>query len=298
MVGDSLSTGRQRYTTLAAVGWVIALLCAIPVRAQERPVERHGFSGPEGRLLAFYSASMAFSPAGLTSAGRLSFGVEVSYVPYLDEAQRRPSIDKPEATNLAPLFPRPRVGVRLRGLHLEGSWVPPLRLFDVEANLVGASVSGIAWQGNGWAMAPRLWVTAGRVRGAITCAASAMLDKGPDLATYYAAVCHGRESDDWFEPRMLGAELLASRLLRDGAILAYAGAGGRLDRSRFDIGVLRSDGSRDPDHPVLELRATRPHLTAGATWKPRSPIAVGGELFWAPGSLLTARATMRWNAAP
>src|SRR4029434_1502867 len=52
---------------------------------------------------------MPFSPAGMApDESRLSVSLEVSHVPSLNEAQRRPSIDKPESTNLAPFLPRPR----------------------------------------------------------------------------------------------------------------------------------------------------------------------------------------------
>jgi hypothetical protein len=97
---------------------------------------------------------------------------------------------------------------------------------------------------------------------------------------------------------MVAAELLASRVLVGSTITGYAGLGGRVDRTRFDIGVRRPDGARDTDHPVLALRATRPHMALGVTWAPRPGLASGIEAFYAPGSLLTARATWRWSPRP
>lgn len=294
MVGERLSTSRRRYTThsLLAVG-----LLAAPLGAQGRVVERHVFAEPEGRLLAFYAAAMAFTPAGLVP-DRTAAALEVTWVPRLDEAQRRPSIDKPEATNLAPFFPRPRGAVRLGSLLLEGSWIPPISVFDAKANVLAASVSTTAWRAGGWHLVPRLWGVTGRVRGTITCAASAMLGRGSALETYYQAVCHGRESDDWFEPRLLGAEALLTRALGGGGVRGYAGAGARLDRTRFDIGVIRQDGSRDQDHPILALRATRPHVMLGAEWRTTGTLATGAELFYAPGSVLTVRVSGRWSPRP
>jgi hypothetical protein len=43
---------------------LLPLLATSAAHAQERVLEQHGFTDPEGRLLAFYSAAMAFSPAG------------------------------------------------------------------------------------------------------------------------------------------------------------------------------------------------------------------------------------------
>jgi hypothetical protein len=261
--------------------------------AQERTLERHIFSEPEGRLLAFYSAAMAFTPAGLPpDDSRVAFMLEVSHVPSLNRDQRRPSIDKPESTNLAPFFPRPRLSVRLGNWTAEASWVPPMRVFDVEANLGAVSLAAPAMQIGPLRLQPRAWGVTGRVRGSMTCSTREMIGRGADLELYFNTVCHARESDDWFEPRMLGGELVASRAI--GGASAYAVIGGRIDRTRFDIGVLTAIGERDQDHPILELRATRPHLALGASWRVRREVSAGAELFYAPGSLLTARVSGRW----
>ncbi len=267
--------------------------------AQARVVERHGFGEPEGRLLAFYSAALAFSPAGLApDNARASLVVEVSHIPWLNRAQRRPSIDKPESTNLAPVFPRPRASFRAGSWRAELSWIPPIRVFDAEANVFGAALSGPSFTAGEVVVTPRAWATFGRVKGTMTCAASEMQGKGPDLELYYSAVCHGNESDDWFEPRMAGGELVAWRGTADAGVTAYALLGARVDRTRFDIGVLTDLGTRDPDHPILQLRAFLPHGAAGVSWRARPRVTVGGEVFYAPGSLLTARASARWAVKP
>lgn len=293
IVGAGLYTCRRRYITL---GLAAVSLLGVPWRAagaQDRVLERHSFSDPEGRLLAFYSAAMAFSPAGFApDESRLSFQLEVSHVPYLDRAQRRPSIDKPESTNLAPFFPRPRAAVRIGSWRAEASWIPPMRVFDVRANLTSVAIAGPPVRFGTLSIAPRVWGTIGRVRGAMTCSTSEMLGKGADLELYYGTVCHGRESDDWFEPRTVGGELVGSRSL--GGARAYAVLGARVDRTRFDIGVLTFTGDRDPDHPILQLRAFRPHGAVGASWRLRGGVYAGGEVFYAPGSLLTGRVSGRW----
>lgn len=238
---------------------------------------------------------MAFSPAGMApDESRLSLSLEVSHVPYLDEAQRRPSIDKPESTNLAPFFPRPRGALRAGNWIVEASWIPPMRVFDVEANLVSAAIVAPSVRVGTWSIAPRAWGTFGRVKGAMTCSSETMVGHGSDLELYYATVCHGRESEDWFEPRMLAGEGVASRSLGSGGGRLYAVLGGRVDRTRFDIGVLTFDGARDQDHPILQLRTVRPHGALGASWRVRRGILAGAELFYAPGSLLTGRVSGKW----
>jgi len=178
IVGAGQYTCRRRYITIRALrrgASLVALLTALPgVSQAQRVTERHPFSDPEGRLLAFYSAAMAFSPAGMApDESRLSVSLEVSHVPYLNAAQRRPSIDKPESTNLAPFFPRPRGALRVGNWTVEASWIPPMRVFDVEANLLSAAIAAPPVTIGDFSIAPRLWGTFGRIRGSMTCSTTA-----------------------------------------------------------------------------------------------------------------------------
>ncbi len=271
-------------------------LLAVPTDAQESATGRvhqlYTANQPEGRLLAFYSAAMVFTPLGMLARGeRWSVGLEGTWIPMLNESQRRPGIDKPETTNLAPILPRPRLAVRTRLADLDASWVPPLKVADARANLFAVAASRTLGRWRGINVTPRLSVVGGRVRGAITCNARTAAQGGATLATYYAAVCHGHESDDWFEPRIVAAELVASRPLpgRVSRGLVWIALAERVDRSRFDIGVQRTDGSRDLDHPVLQLRDVRPHASVGARWRLSNRTVAAAEGFYAPGSLATLR---------
>ena len=252
---------------------------------------------PEGRLLAYYSAAMVFSPAGSLPLGaRWTVGLEGSWIPMLSASQRRPGIDKPETTNLAPLLPRPRLSVRTALATFEASWVPPVTVAHARANLFAFAASRSVGSWHGFAFMPRLSIVGGRVQGAITCNRGTVAGGGTALATYYAAVCHGRDSDDWFEPRLAAAEIVVRRVLSHGGevprasrVQAWLAVGGRADRSRFDIGVQRADGSRDLDHPVLQLRAMRPHASVGGAWRLGGRLTAAMEAFYAPGSLATLR---------
>jgi hypothetical protein len=284
-----------------AVLTMLAVLASTSVSrlgAQARDHERHGFDTSQGRLLGFYSAALAFTsggPALEARPGAIELGLEATYVPYLTRDQRSAGSDKPQSSNLAPALPRPRLAVALPGrLRAEASWIPPLRVFDAQANLLSLAVSRPIGDMSRIMLVPRLAFTTGRIEGAITC--NADLSRGSiDHQVYYANVCHGRESEDHFEPRHLSAELLASRAMLAGRVVPYASLGVRHERVRFDIGVINTNGTRDLDHPVLEMEATRPFALIGAQWRPSGRFATGTELFVAPGSLITARvlATIR-----
>lgn len=294
-VGVEQAGGRRRYASFV---FIAGVAMAATAHGQSRVVERHRIDEPEGRLLGFYAAALAFTSAGAIDRDQaLALGLEASYVPYLDDAQRRPSIDKPEATNLAPVFPRPRLSARLPfGVIGEASWVPPVPVFDVRANLFAFAASRTVASIGGVDLTPRIWTTFGRVRGAMTCNADALTGRSADLDRYYALVCHGRESDDWFEPRLAAVDVHAVRAM--GAWRVSVTAGARHERTRFDIGVRTFDGRRDPDHPILEMRGIRPEFSLGAAWRTATRWSAGAEAFYAPGSLLTARLSAQYVVRP
>lgn len=275
--------------------------------AQERELRTYGPSAAEAKLMLYYSSTIAFSPVGVPygtthssamaaatrrAAPRVELGVELSYLPTLSAEQRTIGTDKPEATNLAPVFARPRLGIRLPGgVGLEASWIPPVRVFDVKANVFAGAVSRAFTLGSGVRLTPRVSVLAGRVEGPITCNRDTAYNSGDAaLVTYYTFVCHGNNSRDFFDPRHVAGELIVARTLANGQWEPYVTAGARGEHTRFDIGVIRPDGSRDPDNPVLEVRTARAYGAAGASWVGLSRTRLAAELYYAPGSVLTMRA--------
>ena len=272
------------------------LMAALPsllpneVGAQVRARERHRPGEPEGQLMVYYASVLANSPAGLLppAGTRALAGIEASYVPALSRARRTVQADKPEATNLARAFPRARAIALVKGTALDFSWVPGVPVAGVRANVVGLAASRTIATWQGIHFTPRLSGLTGRVEGSFTCNARTARDEGMALEVYYANVCHGNDSRDRFEPTRGAAELVASRLVR-GRIDSYIMAGVRHERARFDIGVIRADGSRDPDHPILETRVTKGYGAAGATWSFGARAIASGEVFYTPGTLVTAR---------
>lgn len=271
---------------------VILLVCASETLAQQRFVERRPWSHPEGRLMAYYSAALAFSPVGApvaTEPWLVSAALELSYIPPLSRDHRTSGGTKTQNTNLAPVLPRPRIAVTLPAhARVEVSWVPPLHAFDLTANLWGVSLALPVASVRSVTLSPRIAASGGRVTGAITCNRRLRENGGGD-SVYYRFICHDRESEDHFEPLALSGELLAHRTWRGGTLVPYGGVGVRAEHTRLDVGVLRSDGSRDADHPILDMRLTRGYAFAGAAWMLPRRARLNGELFWAPGSLVTVR---------
>lgn len=297
MIGQSAATRRpimKIATSIAgAIVWLAVL--ASSAHSQGRQLEQYGAGSPEAKLMLYYSSTVAYSPLGVmnTLSGtsrRFEGALELSYLPPLSEEQRTTGTDKPEATNLAPLFARPRVNARLPGAAmLELSWIPPVRVFDVKANLFAVALSRTFAVTPAVLVVPRVSFLTGRVEGPITCNEETANDGDADLRTYYSMVCYGNDSNDFFEPRHVSGEVLLAWASSASRWQPYASIGARSERTQFDVGVIRADGSRDPDQPILEVKTTRVYGTAGASWfgLPRTRLAA--ELYYAPGSVFTVR---------
>lgn len=265
------------------------------MRGESRVIQRYDWDSAEGRIMAYYAAALTFSPVGATTAPapRTRVGLELSYLPPLSRALRSAGGSKTESTNLAPLFPRPRVAIGLPGaLRLEASWVPPVTAFGVTANLWGVALSRPIAPVRGAELSARIAGFAGTARGAITCNDD-LARGGSDDSTYFSVVCHGRESEDEFRPRSLSAELVATRRPAAGArFVPYVGLGTSIEHTRFTVGVRRFDGSPDLTHPILDLHLVRGYGFAGASRALPRGLSLIGELFYAPGSVLTGRTMM------
>jgi hypothetical protein len=250
--------------------------------------------------MGYYSAALSATPLGAPRQARepwsLGAAVEIGYIPWLSRERRTAGFDKPEASNLSPVLPRPHLEVELPGgVALDVHWVPPVKVRDARANLLGGSLQK-SFNIGALAVAPRVSVLSGRIEGAITCFEELGSGSLSDIQ-YYANVCHASESRDWFEPSHLAFDVgvgSGSGLVVFGAHPFLAG-GVRRESARFDIGVILPDGSRDPDHPVLEMSATRAYATAGLEWRVGARSRYTAELFWSPGSLFTARFLGAWR---
>jgi hypothetical protein len=220
--------------------------------------------------------------------------LELGYIPHLSASQRTAGFDKPEASNLSPVLPRPRISLTLPGgLILDANLLPPVNVVDARANLYGASLRRSVNIGAA-SLAPRVSFLDGRVEGAITCTAELGSGSLSDQQ-YYANVCHANESRDYFEPMQFSFDLTLENGPRFLHGQSYATVGVRREQTRFDIGVIMSDGSRDLDHPVLEMDATRAFGAAGLQWYSGGRGRVAAEVFYTPGSIVTGRLLVAWR---
>src|SRR5262249_9651113 len=141
-----------------------------------------GAGSNEARTMALLSVPLVFSPAGAPELlPGLSIGLEGAYVPHVDAATATPTICRPgkgpEDVNLLPALPRPRLAVPLPlGFALEASWLPPIRVNGVKANLFSFSVGKAFGKVDGLTVGLRGHATLGSIRAPITCPDAALSD--------------------------------------------------------------------------------------------------------------------------
>ncbi len=238
----------------------------------------------EAKLLAFYSAPVAFSPAGAPEHSppwTLRLGGEFGFVPEPDSSIQQSSvcfIRKTEHTQLASFFVRPRLTLTLpRGFALEASYLPPVNFHDAEANLASAALSWtkrlrMAPTGDATMIMLRVHGTAGEVKGSITCPEQALQLADPMQACYGSS-----PSLDTFKPRMLGLEGILSTAAWDGRLAFYVGAGGNLLRPRFQVGFDNAQGFED--NTVIAVDINRVAMFTGFTAAVSSTVDLSAQAY-------------------
>ena len=245
--------------TVAQFRLLIVAALAIPqwLPAQSRELRRYPLDSPEGRLMGFYSSTLAANPLGRpfdndAAPWSAELSLELGYVPRLNREQRTAGFDKPEASNLSPVLPRPRLSVLLPGANtFDVSWVPPVRVVDAKANLFSAALrhSFSLGANSAAALVPRFSILHGRVEGAITCSRDLAEGSQSDVF-YYAFVCNAHPSRDYFDPTHYSFDVTLENGPRILGGSSFFTAGARREFTRFDIGVIVPGDLRDPDHPV------------------------------------------------
>lgn len=252
----------------------------------------------EAKLLAWFAAPIAFSPAGhaerlAPGAVRLSF--DLTYVPAPGRDISRASYcqRKSENTDLSPIFPRPRLAVGLPGgFYVEGSYLPPVTVLDATPNL--GSIA-LGWSrmlrerpgGSATWLTLRAHATVGEVKGAITCAEEALQTSSPTQP------CYGdRPSDDGYEPNMVGGEAMIG-WRGAGRVSAYVGAGYTSIKPRFQVNFTSLGGTLDDTRVLLD--DSRVAAFAGGQWRLTSRAALTAEVYSVPRDLTTVRVGASWQ---
>jgi hypothetical protein len=279
------------YTALVAV--LAACLLSAPLAAQS--VCRPSTGSNEARTLAIFSVPLAFSPGG--PPGRrtgLTLGLEATSVPNVDPATATPTTCQPgkgpENTDLLPALARPRIGIPLPlGLGLEASWIPPVRVAGVKANLFGLSLTRTFGRPDGLAAAVRAHATFGSIRAPVTCDREALGDATSECF-------QGAISDDRYSPNIMGADVSVGWAMAGGRLRPYVGSGYNRLQPRFQVNFRNRFGELDTTRVAVNLN--RAVMFGGAAWQVSDRLAIAGEIYAVPSDAATGRLVVRRAVGP
>ena len=290
---------------MTARGWVrmaaiTAGLALPPTLAAQYDACRPGAASNEAKTLAIFSVPLAFSQsappggghagdrAGGGSAG-LTLGLEAASVPSVDPATATPTICRPgkgpENTGLLPALARPRLGLALPlGLALEASWIPPVRVNGVKANLIGLALSRSVGHPDGLVAAVRAHATFGSIRAPVTCDRDATGDPSSECF-------HGEVSDDRLAPNIMGVEASVGWSMAGGRLRPYLGSGYSRLQPRFQVSFTNQFGALDTTR--VEVNLDRAVFFGGAAWQLSDHLAITGEIYAVPADAATGRLVIR-----
>jgi hypothetical protein len=265
-------------------------LLVLPLRLAAQYDCRPGAGSHEAQTLGIFSVPLAFS--GTTAPGELkkvTLGLEATRVPSVDPVTATPTTCRPgkgpENTDALPALARPRIGVPLPfGLAFEGSWIPPLRVNGVEANLFGLALSRSMGRADGLTAAVRAHATFGTIKAPVTCDANALTDPVSECF-------QGHISDDHYSPNILGLELSVGWPMAGGRLRPYVGSGYNHLAPRFHVNFTNQFGQLD--NTEVEVNLDRAVIFGGATWRVTQHFDISGELYSAVYDAMTGRLVIR-----
>lgn len=268
----------------SALPAVASLLMAAAAAAQ---VCEPGDGSNEAQAMAILSVPLAFAPgaAPVVPGPRVQVGLELATIPNVPDDIATPTICRPgkgpENTNALSGLARPRILVGVgHGIVLEASWIPPIRVSGMKANLFGFAAGWRTPLTQLLTLALRGHTTLGEVRGPITCPEDALADPTSECF-------QGEESDDQFKPNLVGGDVSVGASLAGGRWRPYGGVGYTHSSPRFQVNFTSSVGAVDTTLVRVEL--DRVALFGGLTWLPAQGWDVSAEVYSTPADAVTIR---------
>ncbi len=283
---------------------VAAAVVVLPLRSMAAQCTNLPVTSPEARLLAFYAVPLAFSTSvqpDQLRPGQWRLSLDVTPMPSANSAQRATNCyasSKQESTNLASIFPRPRLTVGLPfNFEVELSYVPPLQVKDATANLLGVA---LAWTrrvaivaGSSLIAQARVHTVLGSVEGPITCGLDA-------LQANATQDCWGKQiSNDRYTPNVSGAELSAAIDLGEYAVFLTTGVNSM--QPEFQVNFQPGVGYITPLPPVdrslvtIKERINRFTLGGGATWRMFRRVDLTGQIYTSPDDVSITRLILTYK---
>ncbi len=288
----------MRNTPPRALLIAMLLLIAPSLAAQDviRRREVVEFDSPEGWAMKYFGAATLLTSLGFpheSRPGSIDAGLETIQLPHLSTEERMVGFTgtKSEDLNKLPVFVRPRVTIGLPAdLSLTLSYVPPVSVEGVEANLFSVALGRPIYRGSVWSAGVRVYGQGGTVTSDFTCPEKeARAPIGSEQNLYG---CEERSSDE-ATLRYGGIELTASRPIATlRASTLHLGVSGNYLDNEFQVNA-RTFGFLDRTH--LSTHGIVYTVQGGLSWPIRGGTAFGVELFYAPLEVVRLGSTSTTN---
>lgn len=245
---------------VVVLGAVLVGGYAAPMIAQE-DICRPATGSNEAKTFAILSIPIAFSGGRAPSpAHGIVAGLEAASLPNVDPTTATPTTCRPgkgpENANPLPGILRPRIWVALGGFVVEASWIPPIPVKGVKANLVGLAVAGTVGLPKGWYAGVRAHAVVGALHAPVVCDKDALLDATSE--------CYGGTlSNDRWAPNIYGVEAVLAT--PPGPIRLHGGFGYSRLQPRFQVDFTNALGSRD--RRKVEVNLQRAAVVGGITYQ-------------------------------
>ncbi|HWA40040.1 MAG TPA: hypothetical protein VG712_00415 [Gemmatimonadales bacterium] len=285
--------------TVAVLFGILAVSPSRHLAAQDCTAGHLPDDSHEAEIFRIRGASTAFGRAisPVTPRQGAVFAMfEVTTLAHIDQGTATPTYCRPgkpaENVNLMSVLPRPRVIFGLAdGFTFEASWIPPVTVNDVKANLVSVALGRSVPTARGL-ISLRAHATLGEIRAPITCTEAQI---AVDPLSPGASECAGgaHPSNDHYKPNSFGADMTYGWPVAEGRLRPFLGAGVNFLRPRFQVDFTdQFDVKQDQK---VEGDFTRYVAFAGATWIPASRLSFTGEIYADPGTTWVGRLGMAYG---
>jgi hypothetical protein len=167
---------------------------------------------------------------------------------------------------------------------LEASWIPPVRVHGVKANLFGLALAKQVELAGGVIGSLRAHATFGSVHAPVTCDQDALGDPASECF-------HGSVSDDRLSPNIVGLDASVGWSMAGGRLHPYVGTGYSRLQPRFQVNFTNQFGDTDRTEVAVDLN--RIALFGGAGWQLSERLALTGELYAVPADAVSGRLVIR-----
>jgi hypothetical protein len=247
-----------------------------------------GKDSHEAHTFATLSVPLTFTGARVpvrTDGFAIGIGVEVATIPNVSTADATPTSCRPgkgpEDAHPLDGIVRPRLAVAWHGFLFEASWIPPVRVSGVEANLVGFAIARPEPIGDNLVLGLRVDAIVGSLHAPITCNDAALHDASSECFG-------GTRSDDRWSPNIFAGEAVLGAA--HGHLRPHLGIGYTFLRPRFQVDFTNALGTTDRRQVNVDLQ--RVALFGGLSYLGRRS-SVTVEAYSTPADAVSGRIVLR-----